>query len=149
MIVRQMTVSDIDRVFDIAHRSLDEKYVREVFLLFMNLWPSGQLTAVDDLGNVIGFLSGSRLSSYKASIQVFAVDSMHRKKGVGSKLLEEFKFRASMDGKQFIQLEVKNEDMVGVSFYEGKGFSAVEYLDNFYNSGAGAVRMMCTVRGNF
>jgi len=143
-----MTSSDVDRVFDIAYRSLDEKYLREVFLLFMNLWPAGQLTAVDDMGNVIGFLSGTRVSSDKASIQIFAVDRMHRNKGVGSRILEEFKFRAAMDGMHFIQLEVKGEDTAAVTFYEKKGFSTIAYLDNFYNSGAGAVRMMCSLRGN-
>ena len=148
MMVRQMTSSDVDRFFDIAYRSLEESYVRELFLLYMNLWPAGQLTAVDNLGNVIGFLSGTRLSSDKASIQIFAVDQMHRKKGVGSRLLEEFKFRVVMEGMHFIQLEVMEEDTVTVSFYKKKGFSAVEYLDDFYWNGAVAMRMMCSLRGN-
>ena len=148
MMVRQMTASDVDRVHDIAYRSLDEKYVREVFLLFMNLWPAGQIVAVDDLGNVAGFLSGTRASQDKASIQIFAVDRIQRRKGIGSRLLEEFKFRARMDGMHFIQLEVKSEDPAAVAFYEKKGFAVIAYLDNFYNSGAGAARMICSVRGN-
>jgi ribosomal-protein-alanine N-acetyltransferase len=147
MMVRQMTASDVDRVFDIANRSLEEKYIGEVFLLFMNLWPAGQIVAADELGNVIGFISGSRASFDKASIQVFAVDRKHRGRGAGSRLLDEFKFRAAMEGMHFIQLEVK-DDAAAVSFYEKKGFAAIAFMDDFYNSGAGAVRMMCSLRGN-
>ncbi|MCL2032479.1 MAG: GNAT family N-acetyltransferase [Methanomassiliicoccaceae archaeon] len=148
MLVRQMTVSDIDSVYEIADKSLGERYVREVFLLFINGWPGGQLIAADDLGNVIGFLSGARLPQDKASIQIFAVDPRRRREGVGSRLLEEFRFRTSMDGRHYIQLEVKEENTGAISFYEKRGFTAIAYLEEFYYDGGSALRMMCSVRGN-
>ena len=148
MFVRQMLVSDIDRVYDIARLSLDEEYVPEVFFFFISGWPAGQLVAVNEIGEVIGFLSGARLTSEKATILLFAVIPKYRRAGVGSRLVEEFRIRAMMDGKHYIQLEVKDSNVCAVSFYKKMGFAAVEYLNCFYNDGGNAVRMICSVRGN-
>ena len=148
MFVRQMFTSDVDRVYEIACLSLEEKYVREIFLYFMGGWPAGQLVAVDDLGYVIGFLSGARLASGKATIPLFAVDPRHRKKGAGARLMEEFRMRALMDGIQYIQLEVRDTNAGAIAFYKRAGFVVVAYEDDFYSSGAAAVRMMRCVQGN-
>jgi len=148
MFVRQMLVSDIDRVNEIARLSLDEEYVREVFFLFIGGWPAGQLVAVSDIGEVIGFLSGARLTQDKVTIPLFAVAPRYRRANVGSRLMEEFKIRTIMDGKQFIQLEVKETNVSAISFYKKMGFTAVEYLNCFYNDGGNAVRMISCARGN-
>ncbi|MCL2296259.1 MAG: GNAT family N-acetyltransferase [Methanomassiliicoccaceae archaeon] len=148
MFVRQMLVSDIDRVYEIACQSLDELYVREVFFFFINGWPTGQLVVVTDAGEVVGFLSGARLTSDKAAIPLFAVIPRHRRAGAGSRMMEEFRIRTMMDGMHYIQLEVRDSNASAVAFYKKMGFSAVEYLDSFYNDGGNAVRMICRVRGN-
>jgi len=148
MFIRQMLVSDIDRVYGIACLSLREEYAREVFFFFISGWPAGQLVAVDDIGEVIGFLSGARLTPDKVTILLFAVSPRHRRAGAGSRLMEEFRIRALMDGKQYIQLEVRDSNTDAASFYRKMGFTAVEYLDNFYNDGGNAVRMMCSALMN-
>jgi len=148
MYVRQMLVSDIDRVYEIACLSLDEEYLREVFFYFISGWPSGQLVAVTQIGEVIGFLLGARLSSDKVTIPLFAVLPKHRNAGAGRKLMEEFRIRAMMDGKQYIQLEVKDSNVGAVTLYKKTGFAPIEYLENFYSDGGTAVRMICGVRRN-
>ena len=148
MIIRQMTTSDIGRVYEIACGSLDEGYVQEVFFLFMNAWPSGQLVAVDVFGNIVGFLSGSRLTGDSVTISLFAVDHRNRGKGIGGRLLEDFKLRTAMDGRHYIKLEVRDTNSHALSFYEKKGFTRLQYLENFYNNGGNAIRMICAVRGN-
>ena len=148
MFVRQMLVSDIDRVYEIACLSLDEEYVREVFFYFISGWPAGQLVAISTMGEIIGFLSSARLTSDKVTIPLFAVAPKHRRTGAGSRLIEEFKIKAMMDNKQFIQLEVKDTNTPAVSFYRKTGFTPVEYLNGFYSGGGNAVRMICRIRGN-
>ena len=148
MYVRQMLASDIDRVYDIACLSLDEEYLREVFFYFISGWPSGQLVAVTDIGEVIGFLLGARLTSDKVTIPLFAVLPKYRKAGAGRRLMEEFRIRAMMDGKQYIQLEVKDTNIGAITFYKKAGFTPIEYIEFFYNDGGTAVRMICGVRGN-
>jgi len=148
MFVRQMLLSDVDRVYEIACVSLEERYVREVFLYFIGGWPAGQLVAVDGLGYVVGFLSGAKLSPDKATIQLFAADPKHRKKGVGARLMEEFRMRALMDGMQYIQLEVRDTNADAIAFYKKMGFIVIEYMDEFYSSGSAAVRMMRCVQWN-
>jgi len=148
MFVRQMLVSDIDRVYEIVRLSLEEEYAREVFFYFISGWPAGQLVAVNEVGEVIGFLSGARLTSDKVTILLFAVTSKYRRSGAGSRLVEEFRIRAMMDGKHYMQLEVKDTNVSAMSFYKKMGFTAVEYLNSFYIDGGNAVRMICGVRGN-
>jgi len=148
MYVRQMLVSDIDRVYDIACMSLDEAYVREVFFFFIKGWPAGQLVAVSDVGEIIGFLSGARLTNDKVTIPLFAVAPGHRRAGAGSKLMEGFRTCAMMDGRHYIQLEVRDSNKNAISFYEKIGFTVIEHLDGFYNDGGNAVRMMCGIYRN-
>lgn len=148
MYVRQMLVSDIDRVYSIACMSLDELYVREVFFFFMKGWPAGQLVAVSDIGEVIGFLSGARLTSDKVTIPLFAVAPGYRRTGAGSRLMEGFRACVMMDGKHYIQLEVRESNKNAISFYEKMGFTVIEFLDGFYNDSGSAVRMMCGVYKN-
>ena len=147
MFVRQMYVSEIDQVYELALRSLDEDYVRDIFFFFISSWPAGQLVAVNEIGDVIGFLSGARLTQEKVAVALFAVNPRYRRAGVGSKLMEEFGIRAMMDGKRYIQLEVKDSNEA-MFFYEKIGFVPIELLSNFYSDGASAVRMMRSVRGD-
>lgn len=148
MFIRQMLVSDANRTHEIARMSLDEEYAREIFVFFINGWSAGQLVAVSDFGEVVGFLSGARLTSEKATISLFAIAPSYRRMGVGSRLMEEFRIRAMMDGKRYIQLEVKDSNTSAVSFYIKMGFVAVERLSHFYNDGGNAVRMICDIRRN-
>ncbi|MDR2698945.1 MAG: GNAT family N-acetyltransferase [Candidatus Methanoplasma sp.] len=148
MFVRQMLFSDVDRVYEIVCRSLEEGYLREVFLYFIGGWPSGQLVAVNEFGQVVGFLSGARLDQDKASVPLFAVDPAYRKKGVGTRLMEEFSLQVLMDGMQYIQLEVKDTNAGAIAFYKKAGFYPVAYLDGFYNGGGNAVRMVRSAQGN-
>ena len=148
MLVIQMLAADIDRVYEIASVSLDEVYVKEVFFLFISGWPAGQLVAVNDIGTIIGFLSGARLTSDKVTIPLFGVDPRYRRMKAGSRLMEEFRMRTVMDGKQYVQLEVKDTNTAAIAFYRSQGFVPVEYLDSFYNTGSNAVRMICGAYGN-
>jgi len=143
--IRRMRSSDIDQVYNIACLSLDEYYVLEVFSFFMAEWPSGQLVSCDPVGNIIGFICGSQLTSDKASILMFAVDPRCRNMGIGSELLQEFRRVASMDRKRIIQLEVRPSNANAISFYEKKGFHVSEQLPNFYNNGGNAFRMVSFV----
>jgi ribosomal-protein-alanine N-acetyltransferase len=143
-----MTVYDVDRVYDIVCRSFDEYYEKEVLLFLIGRWPSGQLVAVDATGYLAGFLSGSRLTRDKAGISLFAVDETYRGRGIGSRLLDEFRLRTLMDGKQYIQLEVRDTNTDGISFYRNRGFAATEYAKGFYNNGGNAVKMVCSVQRN-
>ncbi|AIZ56612.1 ribosomal-protein-alanine N-acetyltransferase [Candidatus Methanoplasma termitum] len=140
-----MQVSDIEGAYEILCSSLDEIFVKEVFFLFITGWPSGQLVAVNEFGDIAGFLSGARLTTDKSTISLFAVDPRYRKKGVGRRLMEEFRIRSMMDGRHNIQLELRDSNKIAAEFYKKMGFVPIEYLENFYNDGGNAVRMICSV----
>lgn len=148
MIVRRMDISDVAGVYDIACRSLDESYVQEVFFLFINTWPSGQLVASDPTGKITGFISGSIISSDRVTIMLFAVDNEYRGMGIGDRLFEEFRMNTIMSGKRYIQLEVRDSNVNAISFYRKRGFTEIELIENFYNDGGNAVRMVRHVNGN-
>ncbi|MCL2148964.1 MAG: GNAT family N-acetyltransferase, partial [Methanomassiliicoccaceae archaeon] len=68
-----------------------------------------------------------------------------RREGAGGALLEEFRFRAYMEGKRLVQLEVRESNSEAVSFYSRRGFAPVARLDGFYTDGSRALRMVCPV----
>ncbi|MDR1690742.1 MAG: GNAT family N-acetyltransferase [Candidatus Methanoplasma sp.] len=146
MLIRQMTARDIDRAYEIACRSLEESYAKDVLLYFMSQWPAGQLVAVSRTGDIVGFISGARLTTDKVSIQLFAVEHEYRNAGVGSRLIDEFKAQTVIDGKHYIQLEMRCADTYAASFYKNKGFSIIEHLKGFYSDGGDATRMMCDIK---
>jgi [ribosomal protein S18]-alanine N-acetyltransferase len=148
MDIRQMMVSDTGPVYRITCESLDQYFIPDVFSFFMMQWPAGQLVARDQLGKVVGYITGSRLGEGRVSIALFAVHPESRGLGVGSELLAAFRQRAAMEGARAIQLEVRSTNASAIRFYEKRGLRVSETLPEFYNDGGNGVRMIGPVRLN-
>ncbi|MDR3282015.1 MAG: GNAT family N-acetyltransferase [Candidatus Methanoplasma sp.] len=142
MIVKTMAGNEIPYAYAIASRSLDEQYLPDAFSFFMAQWPAGQLVAFDPSTGVAGFLVGGRLSGNRASVAILAVDALYRRNGLGDMLIEEFKKRAALEGRNIIQLEVRTSNLDAISFYEKRGFRKTELLRGLYNDGGDAARMV-------
>jgi ribosomal-protein-alanine N-acetyltransferase len=146
VIIRQTEEENLNDVYSLALRSLDEYFVPEIFDYFMRQWRRGQLVACLPTGKIIGFIVGSLLGSGRAAVSLFAVDERYRGMGVGTKLLSSLRQRALMEGITTIQLELRTENERALAFYRRNGFAEVEYLPGFYNDGGDGIRMIGPVR---
>ncbi len=149
IIIREMKETDINSIYSITCKSLDEKFEPTVFNYFMMQWPRGQLVAEDYMGNILGFASGSKLMGARAALMMFAVREEYRSLGVGSKLLDYFRRAAVVEGVSSISLEVRPTNQKAIKFYKKNGFVETELLPRFYNDGGDAIRMMGTVWSGF
>lgn len=147
MIVRQADERDASKIFEIVNYSLDDYFSPEVVNFFLTQWPDGQFIAEDVFGNPVGAICGSLLEGGVAAISLFAVMPGHQDHGVGTRLLESFRRRCLMDGISTIQLEVREENVHAMMFYEKRGFRKTEFLPCFYSNGGNGYRMVCSANG--
>lgn len=145
--IRRARQEDAQRIFALVSSSLDQYYAPSVIEYFMAQWPRGQLVAADPLGNILGYLAGSRLNGGRAGIALFCVDRRFRGLGIGSELLERFRTEALADGSSMIQLEVREGNDEALRFYSHRGFMPTERLEGFYTDGGTGIRMIGPARG--
>ena len=145
-IIRAMEVSDLDNVYGLLSRTLDQYYAPEALSFFLAQWPQGQFVAVDYCGRTVGFIFGALLPGNRTTVSLLGVDSNNRGCGIGTALLEHFKRASVMWGSPVIQLEAR-ANSPACSFYRKRGFLETENLSAFYNDGGDAVRMICTAYG--
>ncbi len=90
--------------------------------------------AIDNSGEIVGFVTGYErkgipeevLRTWKASrvgyIDLMAVDSAHRRQGIGMGLMNTLLRKFGEDGIDLVMLDVPAEQVAGVRLYEKLGF---------------------------
>lgn len=76
-----------------------------------------------------------------ADVANIAVSPLHRKKGVGRRLLEELLTTAKERGVQRVFLEVRVSNAPAISLYQGFGFQTVNVRKKYYPDGEDAYLM--------
>jgi ribosomal-protein-alanine N-acetyltransferase len=92
-------------------------------------------------GSVTGFLIGRQVAD-EAEVLNLAVAPMARRRGAGGALLgaalEEFRAR----GVSRVFLEVRESNVTGITFYQGRGFSKLGRREEYYREPAEAAILM-------
>ncbi len=86
--------------------------------------------AVDE-GKVVGYIAFEAIAD-EGSIVELAVDSAHRRKGVGRKLAE--LMLTSCSGVRTVCLEVRASNTAAKALYEALDFEAISVRKNYYDS---------------
>ena len=139
--IRPMRHDDMNDLYDITLMSLDEAFLPDVFFGFYQQWPEGQFVSCDFLNKAIGFLCSVRLADGGARIMMFAMHPNYRGRGKGTELLNALITRSRIEGRRYITLEVRDENLSARKFYKGKGFIEVGTLERYYSDGGSAIRM--------
>ena len=140
-----MKPSDLIGVYALVNTNLDGSFSMDTLEYFLTLWPEGQFVAEDIFGNIVGALTGTRMSNGRASIALFAVDSKHRGQGIGTKLYDTFRLKCFMSGYSEIQLELRTSNSRAFKFYSDKGFKVIETVESLYGPGQDGYRMVASV----
>ena len=92
------------------------------------------VTAVDG-DSVLGY-GGMHFSCGECYIDNIAVFGHHRRKGVGTAVVEALTEEARRGGGEFISLEVRPSNIPAVKLYTGLGFAEEGRRKNFYSAPA-------------
>ncbi|HDM66780.1 MAG TPA: N-acetyltransferase [Thermoplasmatales archaeon] len=139
-VVRKFKPDDILEVIKLASQTLTERYNPSIFSTFYETFPEGFLV-VEYNGLIVGFIVGVLTPSSCGRILMIGVDAAHRRKGLGSKLLEELLKEFTQRGVTYVELEVATGNTAAISFYRKHCFEIVECIPGFYQDGRDAYIM--------
>ena len=138
--IRRIQPQDIFSVIKIAHESLPERYQPNIFNTFYESFPQGFLIALKH-HKIVGFLIGVKTHDTIAKILMLSVNENHRKQGIGSALLINFLQEMLLQNIRLVNLEVRTNNKIAITFYKKHGFDIQETITGFYQNGEDAHSM--------
>lgn len=139
MIIREFRRQDIKRVLEIEKASFKDPYPSHVLLDIYNLG-AGFLVAQQD-NIVVGYIIFWIRFEDEGHIISIAVDENHRRKEVGSQLVETAMEIFKRYNITQIKLEVRVSNNGAIKFYNDMGFNKKEVLVKYYEDLEDAVLM--------
>ena len=143
--IRRIQPQDVFSVIKIAHESLPERYSPTIFNSFYESFPEGFLIA-EKHHKIIGFLVGIKTHDTRAKILMLSVNNNHRKQGIGSALLTQFLQEMLLQNIKQVDLEVRTNNKIAITFYKKHEFDIMETMARFYQSGEDAYSMRRVLR---
>lgn len=132
MIIRPMTVDDIDEVMEIEHLSFTLPWSRQAYIneITKNLF--AKYYVVEDHGSVIAFC-GCWTIIDEAHITNIAVLPEYRGRKIGEMLLRYVMGVASLQGAKTMTLEARVSNVVARNLYQKLGFQEGGIRKNYYS----------------
>ena len=99
--------------------------------------------------NVIIAVEGSEMVGFaimsyaddEARLNLFAVHPHHRRKGIGTRMLQWLERTALVNGSGVVYLEARQNNLTARHFYEALGYRVVQHIPRYYKGREAAVRM--------
>ena len=145
--IRKVQPTDIFPVIKIAYESLPERYSPMIFNTF-NESPSREFLVAEKAKKIIGFIIGIKTNNETVRIPMLAVHKNYRKQGIGSALVTHLLKKLLLQNIQHIDLEVKTSNTAAIQFYKKHGFTIIETITNFYQTGENAYIMKRVLQQN-
>ena len=135
MIVREMTLSDIEAVVKIEKECFSLPWSEESFRDSLQredtIFLVCEATLENESPDIAGYI-GMYLSFDEASITNVAVSHKFRKQGIGKALVAHAKDAAKGAGANTLFLEVRVSNEPALSLYKNAGFESLGIRKNFY-----------------
>ena len=146
IIIRAMTVADLDAVLAIEETSFPAPWRREHFLHELDAPHSFPFVAVVE-GAVAGYLCLMSLFE-EAQILDIAVDPHLRGRGIARMLTEHGFSVARKQGAEFMALEVRVSNIPAITIYERLGFVRTGVRQGYYEGKEDALLMEKSLLGD-
>lgn len=127
-------------VIKLASDTLTERYSPRIFNYFYETYPQGFIVA-DLAHKIVGFVVTVKTKPDTAKILMLAVSKQHRRKKIGTMLLNELFEKLTKEKITNVELEVRTDNTPAIKFYEKHGFKINGKLPNFYQNGESAYIM--------
>jgi len=92
-------------------------------------------------GFIIGLIHPTNVGTKAGHVYTLDVAVRHRRKGVGSSLLEALERVFAEENVEFCSLEARLDNAPAVELYLKRGYTKVDTLSNYYENGAHAIRL--------
>ncbi|MBW1981459.1 MAG: ribosomal protein S18-alanine N-acetyltransferase [Deltaproteobacteria bacterium] len=132
--LRRAKFADLDRLLEIEEQSAP-KSAYDLLELEALLYRYADTFLVTEGCEVEGYI----VFSHEGHIVSMAVAPEYRRRGVGSRLLEEVEHRCAG---RILHLEVRASNSIAIRFYEQCGFEAVGRRKAYYHDGEDAFIML-------
>ena len=139
--LRPFGPNDIPAVAAVVKESLRENYPATIYLDIHKWWRDGFMIAELD-GQIVGFIAGVNNAPQNARILMLAVQPSHRKRGIGSALMDAFLQQCALRAMRTVELEVRMSNANAINFYKRYGFQIAGTLPKFYTDGEDGYKMM-------
>jgi len=127
-------------VIKLASDTLTERYNPSIFNYFYETYPQGFIIA-EIAHKIVGFIVTVKTKPDTAKILMLAVSKQHRRKKIGTMLLNELYKKILEENITAIELEVRTDNTTAIKFYEKHGFKIKNKLLHFYQNGEPAYVM--------
>lgn len=117
-----------------------ERFPPSLFKSLLQEHANSFLVAEEASGKHVGYCV-SALEGSNAHLISIAVLREHRRRGVGSTLLQNLMARLEHRGVDELWLEVNTGNEGAITLYEKIGFARMMILENYYSDGSPALRM--------
>ena len=114
-------------------------------------WTSSRLIREINVNNsnVIVTVEGNEIIGFavmkylygEARLNLFAVHTKHRRKGVGSRMIKWLEETALINGNSVVYLETRLRNQVAREFYKSLGYKVIQRIPGYYQERETAVRM--------
>ncbi len=142
--VREIRTEDLDTVTAIESLSFSRPWTRNMFYQEMGN-PRSIIRVAELNGNIIGYVCASFVLD-EGHILDIAVNSLYRKKGIATVLVNDVLSNLRKFGIKRIFLEVRVSNRSALSFYEKIGFESIGSRKDYYRDPVeDAVTMSCDI----
>lgn len=129
--IREMTVNDTDRVYQIENDSFFEPWSKKQLLKEFENNSFLRHIVYEKDGEVVGFYIISHILDV-VEIFTIAVDKDFRAEGIGSILIEDIIKRSEASDVNEIWLEVSTKNTAAINLYKKFGFVSQKIRKNYY-----------------
>jgi ribosomal-protein-alanine N-acetyltransferase len=150
--IRNFKLSDLPRVMQIERASFGQiGYSATTFLAHLCRDRKHSFVAEDEAGRLVGYMLVRMTLGWfggrKGGITSIAVDPPHRRRGVGSALMEYALQHLLEQGVQKADLEVEVGNRAAQSLYESFGFRHARLLPHYYGPNRDGLSMVVDLAG--
>ncbi len=146
MILREMTVDDLDQVMVLEEKLFPVPWTREGFFTFL-IREDTLFLAVEEKGKILGY-AGCLIVLDEADILNIGVDPDRQREGTGGFILQSLLRLLQMQGVHYVHLEVRESNGTARRLYERNGFAIDGLRKDYYTDPTeNAVLMTKTLNG--
>lgn len=139
ILIREFKRADIKRVLEIEEESFNDPYPKNILIDIYNLGAGFLVAQRNNI--IVGYIIFWIKSENEGHIISIAVDKKHRRKGIGTKIVNTAIKILQKYNINKIKLEVRKRNKGAIKFYLNQGFKEKETLKEYYEDLEDAVIM--------
>ena len=141
--IRLASQTDLKGIYLIEDESFSEPYPHRLIANLLRDCPTSFFVAECPAGTIVGYCVAVEKGRGTHLISIGVLREC-RRRGVGTALIRGLLANLSPRVKE-LRLEVKQSNREAIKLYEEMGFKTVDSVENYYEDGSAAIKMLLTI----